>query len=977
MKKIGKSIVLIMTVLVAAGIFSLTGKMSEDKVYADNTYLDIEQGKTVSLDLNKDRTVFLGFKPNESCYYEIYSTGSNNVDCELRKQDGSSYNPQIIDRNSGSYYNFRLKVYLEAGKQYRFKVFMSDVDAPVNANDTKVRIDKYVDKSEKVVDITTKNFPDIIFRVYVGNELDTDGDGYLSRDEISNVKNIEITYDSDEALNVKSVKGIEYLTSLESLSLKYLKDMSAIDLSKNTSLKYVNIYGCDCPSVNLKNLTRLLEVEISYAPIKSIDLSSAVSLRKLNVNGCSLTSLDLTKQTELNELDANGNGGLVVKNLNKCSKLTHLELGSVGMKTIDLTGLRKLRWLFLSYNELTSIDLSPCSDLYCLQIYNNNLSSINLKGLKELCDIYAYDNKLKSIDLSDLESLETLSVYNNPLTKLDISKNPELCDLIIKGCDIKTLDISYNLGLQKAYSTVNPKIHDDYIEYSVEGPYYQNGHFNYYMEVPKTTEIKVSDVTIDGVPIDEEHFPDAVLRRLIKGYDFNKDGVLKGYELRKITYIKLEETDLQDLTGIEYLPCLSGLSISGSKVTKLDISKCPEIVNVYAQRNQISSVKLNNPKLVKLLLANNQIQSIDLSKIPSIEILNVSNNKLDSLDLKGRSNLSSLSCFGNNIKTLDIIDNPELIKLMNTGEKVDTGAVYGYFDKDSNKEFTFDKDLNIISANPTATPSPQITAAPTANPTGDPAVSLTLNKKTSKIVCGKTQTLKATLKGSEAKITWKSSDSKVATVDSSGKIKAKMAGTVTVTATAAGKSAKCTVTVLYKDVTDSKDFWYAPTNYLTSKGVVKGYDKQTMFKPANKCTRAQMVTFIWRLMGEPKPKTSKCKFSDVKKTDYFYKACIWGNENHIVEGYKNGTFGPQIVCARRHAVTFLWRLAGKPAPKTTKNKFKDVKKSDYFYKATLWASEKKILAGYDDGTFRPNGDCLRRQMVTFLYKYDKYVNGKG
>ena len=955
MKKIGKSIVLIMTVIVAAGIFSLTGKMSEEKVYADDTYLDIEQGKTVSLDLNKDRTVFLGFKPNESCYYEIYSTGSNNVDCELRKQDGSSYNPQIIDRNSGSYYNFRLKVYLEAGKQYRFKVFMSDVDAPVNANDTKVRIDKYVDKSEKVVDITTKNFPDIIFRVYVGNELDTDGDGYLSRDEISNVKNIEITYDSDEALNVKSVKGIEYLTSLESLNLKYLKDMSAIDLSKNTSLKYVNIYGCDCPSVNLKNLTRLLEVEISYAPIKSIDLSSAVSLRKLNVNGCSLTSLDLTKQTELNELDANGNGGLVVKNLNKCSKLTHLELGSVGMKTIDLTGLRKLRWLFLSYNELTSIDLSPCSDLYCLQIYNNNLSSINLKGLKELCDIYAYDNKLKTIDLSDLESLETLSVYNNPLTKLDISKNPELCDLIIKGCDIKTLDISYNLGLQKAYSTVNPKIHDDYIEYSVEGPYYQNGHFNYYMEVPKTTEIKVSDVTIDGVPIDEEHFPDAVLRRLMKGYDFNKDGVLKGYELRKITYIKLEETDLQDLTGIEYLPCLSGLSISGSKVTKLDISKCPEIVNVYAQRNQISSVKLNNPKLVKLLLANNQIKSIDLSKIPSIEILNVSNNKLDSLDLTGRSSLSSLSCFGNNIKTLDIIDNPDLKKLYNSGEKVDTGKVYGYFNKDNSREFTFDKSCKINGA----------------------VAKLSLDKDSATMICGKTLSLKATLTGSRDSVAWKTSDSKIASVDSKGKITAKMAGKVTITATAAGKSVKCVVTVLYKDVTNSKDFWYTPTNYLTAKGIVKGYDKQTLFKPTNKCSRAQMVTFLYRLQGEPKTKSTTCKFKDVKKTDYFFKPVIWASENGITTGVSKDKFDPQRICTRAQTVTFLWRMAKKPEPKTKKNPFPDVKKSDYFYKATLWASEKKILVGMPDGTFNPQGKCLRRQMVTFLYKYDKYVNGKG
>jgi len=186
----------------------------------------------------------------------------------------------------------------------------------------------------------------------------------------------------------------------------------------------------------------------------------------------------------------------------------------------------------------------------------------------------------------------------------------------------------------------------------------------------------------------------------------------------------------------------------------------------------------------------------------------------------------------------------------------------------------------------------------------------------------------------------------------------------------------CDVTVLYRDVTNKGDFWYAPTNALTAKGVVKGYDNQTTFKPSKNCTRAQMVTFIWRLQGEPEPESSTCKFSDVKKSDYFYKACIWGNENHIVEGYGNGTFGPQIVCARKHAVTFLWRLAGQPEPKSTENKFKDVKEKDYFYYATLWASEKGILAGYNDGTFRPNGDCLRRQMVTFLYKYDKKINSK-
>ena len=272
------------------------------------------------------------------------------------------------------------------------------------------------------------------------------------------------------------------------------------------------------------------------------------------------------------------------------------------------------------------------------------------------------------------------------------------------------------------------------------------------------------------------------------------------------------------------------------------------------------------------------------------------------------------------------------------------------------------------SATPTSTP-----VKPTAKPTKAPEVTLTLDKKEADVVCGKTLTLKATLKGSTSKMTWRSSNKNIATVDANGKITAKQAGQVTITVKAAGKSASCTVQVLFKDVTNTKDFWYTPTYYLVNKDVVKGYDKQTRFKPANVCTRAQMVTFIWRLKGEPAPKAKTCKFSDVKKTDYFYKACIWGNENHIVEGYKNGTFGPQIVCARRHAVTFLWRLAGQPKPTSTKNKFKDVKEKDYFYKATLWASEKNILAGYSDGTFRPDGDCLRRQMVTFLYKYDKFV----
>ena len=255
-------------------------------------------------------------------------------------------------------------------------------------------------------------------------------------------------------------------------------------------------------------------------------------------------------------------------------------------------------------------------------------------------------------------------------------------------------------------------------------------------------------------------------------------------------------------------------------------------------------------------------------------------------------------------------------------------------------------------------------------------VTLKLDKSSVNVVCGKTVTLKATTNSKDT-VNWKSSNSKIATVDSKGKITAKMAGEVTITASVSGKSAKCTVTVLYKDVINSSDFWYAPTNYLTAKGVVKGYANQTEFRPANDCTRAQMITFLYRLQGEPKTKSTTCKFTDVKSTEYFYKPVIWAVEQGITTVPSDKKFNPQTVCTRAMTVTFLWRMAGKPEPKTTKNPFPDVKKTDYFYKATLWASEMKILAGLPDGTFRPQGKCLRRQMVTFLYKYDKYVNGKG
>lgn len=241
----------------------------------------------------------------------------------------------------------------------------------------------------------------------------------------------------------------------------------------------------------------------------------------------------------------------------------------------------------------------------------------------------------------------------------------------------------------------------------------------------------------------------------------------------------------------------------------------------------------------------------------------------------------------------------------------------------------------------------------------------------STVVCGNSMNL-SLLNVGNWDVSWKSSNSSIAQV-TDGRVLANKAGSVTIMATCEGKTVKKVLQVLYKDVTDPKDFWFEPTNVLTNRGIVQGYDRQTTFKPENNCTRAQMVTFLWRLKGTPNPKASTTKFKDVKKSAYYFKAVLWATEKGITTGYSKTSFKPNNVCTRAQTVTFLWRMANKPNPKSTANKFKDIGKKDYFYKAVLWASEKKIVEGYKNKTFRPQNKCTRRQMVTFLYKYSKNV----
>ena len=158
-------------------------------------------------------------------------------------------------------------------------------------------------------------------------------------------------------------------------------------------------------------------------------------------------------------------------------------------------------------------------------------------------------------------------------------------------------------------------------------------------------------------------------------------------------------------------------------------------------------------------------------------------------------------------------------------------------------------------------------------------------------------------------------------------------------------------------------------DWAVENGITQGTD-DTHFSPDGICTRAQAVTFLWRAAGSPKPETRAMPFTDVPAGSYYYDAVLWAVENGITEGTSNTTFSPNATCTRAQIVTFLWRSEKSPAAGTA-NPFADVKSTAYYADAVLWAVREDITKGTTNTTFSPNADCTRAQIVTFLWRCKK------
>ena len=164
----------------------------------------------------------------------------------------------------------------------------------------------------------------------------------------------------------------------------------------------------------------------------------------------------------------------------------------------------------------------------------------------------------------------------------------------------------------------------------------------------------------------------------------------------------------------------------------------------------------------------------------------------------------------------------------------------------------------------------------------------------------------------------------------------------------------------------AEDYYYDAVLWAAQEGVTGG-TSATTFNPDGSCTRAQAVTFLWRAAGSPEPKSAAMPFTDVPAGSYFEKAVLWAVENGITKGTSDTTFSPDASCTRAQIVTFLWRAGGSPAV-SGNSAFSDVAADAYYAAAVAWAEKNGVTGGIGGGLFGSDNTCTRAQIVTFIYR---------
>mgnify|MGYP000028410489 CR=1 FL=1 len=732
----------------------------------------------------------------------------------------------------------------------------------------------------KIVDgvaVDTFNFPDKNFRDVV-KTFDTDDNNILSDTEIAAVKKIDC-----KGRAITNLKGIEYFTALEYLYC-YDNELTELDLRRNTKLK---------------------ELNCSTNRLTVLDLSQNPKLKRVICSDNALTALNLSSNSKLTDLNASGN-----------------------ICEITLTGNT------FDLSSLTGFDVSKARNWQGGTVSGNTLT---VDGNAAVV-IYSYDISYTGTELDDEEK-----------------------------------DVIFTLAI-----------------------------------AGRGTDIAIN----------ETNFPYKDFREFLldkeANIDRNQDGKLSTWEIALVQDIDVYDMEIADLTGIEYFTELKYLDCAGNHLTSLDLSRNTKLAELDAENNTYTITPVNDRFYLASLPAG-----FDVAKTSHWQGGTVSGNILTidsdvdgvtydydcgkdftttfTLEIPTQYTVTAHGLYGGVMGitpgedytarytvgaqvglqigkrdgftlqglTLEGISEEQLQWQAKDAESTTRGISFEM--PAHNVTVTVNWKANGSSSGGgssggggggTSTPGYTVSADKTEN--GAIAVS---PKSASK---GDTVTITATPdKGYTLEsLTVLDKDGKALelTDKGSGKYTFTMpAGKITVKAVFMDDN---TMLNFFTDV-HAEDYYYDAVLWAAQKGITGGMS-DTLFAPNAACTRAQIVTFLWRAAGSPEP-SALSDFTDVPSDKYYAKAVAWAVENGITNGTTDTTFGPDETCTRAHGVTFLSRAA-KANTASGNSNFADVDVNAYYASAVKWAVDNGITNGISSSLFGPDSSCTRAQIVTFLYR---------
>lgn len=276
-------------------------------------------------------------------------------------------------------------------------------------------------------------------------KIDADGDGKITFEEAAAVKELQLGFDLKPESTVDCVTditGLEYFTSLETLSLKFNSVSDIKPIEGISTLKVLILGENPISSINLDKLGELTDLRLYGTNISDIDLTKTPKLESLYLQRTNVSKVDLTPLQSLDQALLNKCSSLTEIKASNLPSITRIDAVECNLKSFEISDCPSLRELHLNSNKLTYIKMTNLAMLMRLNVYDNQLTSIDVSNLPFLMWLFVYDNQLTSIDLSANVPLREFRASNNPLTEVNLSTNEKIVSLELENMSkMKTLNI--------------------------------------------------------------------------------------------------------------------------------------------------------------------------------------------------------------------------------------------------------------------------------------------------------------------------------------------------------------------------------------------------------------------------------------------------------------------------------------------------------------------------------------------------------